>query len=240
VEHRYDYTQDSGLPEMRVRLAVLGSRIGQHLPVGRILEVGVGSGDATLMLTEAFASSGAELTCVDTDAENLAAAVRRLEARGLPVPRIHCARIEQAELPLAAFDHMVLFNVLEHLEDPIAVLRGLRPHLAPGGRLHISVPLAGSLHRWIGVEMGMIGDVRDLAESDLRFGHHRVYTLPDLLDHVRSAGLKVGEVHPFYFKPLPTATLSPLSWELHRALDALGTRFPEFASYVYLQAELPG
>jgi 2-polyprenyl-3-methyl-5-hydroxy-6-metoxy-1,4-benzoquinol methylase len=40
------------------------------------------------------------------------------------------------------FDTIVAYDVLEHLVDPLAVVRGLRPLAAPDGRLHVSVPNA--------------------------------------------------------------------------------------------------
>lgn len=39
------------------------------------------------------------------------------------------------------FDTIVISEVCEHLEDPISVLRGLRDHLAPAGRMYVNVPV---------------------------------------------------------------------------------------------------
>ena len=87
--------------------------------------------------------------------------------------------------------------------------------------------------------MALIEGTEVLAESDLVRGHHRVYTPQVLREHAESAGLGIhGEV-PFYFKPLATATLTPLPPEVHRGLFLLGRRLPEFASYIYLRAMGP-
>lgn len=42
-----------------------------------------------------------------------------------------------------AFDLITMFHVLEHLPDPIKVLKDLRGRLAPGGKLIVEVPHAG-------------------------------------------------------------------------------------------------
>jgi SAM-dependent methyltransferase len=236
----HDYAQDQGLAESRIRIRTLHRRLLRGPAPERILEVGLGSGDLSLMLTEAFVQDRpGRLTCLDVEPDAIRRVQERLQARGLPAPECICAPVESAALPSGRFDHIVLFNILEHLADPAGVLAVLKRALAPAGRMHLSVPLAGSLHRWLGVELGLIRAVGQLAESDLAFGHHRVYDLPLLRAHVAAAGLEVRDEAPFYLKPLPTATLDPLPWELHEALDALGAKFPQFASYVYLEAGTP-
>jgi SAM-dependent methyltransferase len=236
----HDYARDQGLAETRIRIRALHRRMLRGPAPGRILEVGLGSGDLTLMLTEAFVQDRpGRLTCLDAEPDTLQRVQGRLQARGLTLPEFICSLVERARLPPARFDHIVLFNILEHLPEPAPVLAALRLALAPAGRMHISVPLAGSLHRWLGVQLGLIDGIHQLAATDLAFGHHRVYDLPLLRTHVAAAGLAIRDEAPFYLKPLPTATLDPLPWELHDALDALGAKFPQFAAYVYLEAGHP-
>ena len=235
----YDYRQAEGIPEVAIRIALLERRLAAQLPAGRILEVGVGAGDVTLMLSRAFLRPGhGTLTCVDASAENVALTRSRLKAAGLPEPAFQVATIEAAALD-GVFDHLVLLGLLEHLADPVAVLRRLAGFLAPGGRLHVVVNLASSIHRWLGVEMGQIPDVEALSESDHRLGHYRVYTLPLLREHLVQGGFRILEEDPFYLKPLPTSMLNQLPMELHQGLESLGRRFPEFASYVRLEADCP-
>jgi SAM-dependent methyltransferase len=40
-----------------------------------------------------------------------------------------------------SFDSIVLSEVCEHLEDPVAALASIRAHLAPSGRLYVNVPV---------------------------------------------------------------------------------------------------
>lgn len=47
-----------------------------------------------------------------------------------------------AVLPAAVYDAVTLWHSLEHLDDPLAALRHLRPALRPGGILLVEVPNA--------------------------------------------------------------------------------------------------
>jgi SAM-dependent methyltransferase len=68
------------------------------------------------------------------------------ERRGIPVFR---GTLNEAALPDATADQVVMSHVLEHLYDPHSVIYECFRILRPGGRLVISTPNADSLgHRW--------------------------------------------------------------------------------------------
>ena len=116
--------------------------IERHAPRGRMLEVGCGHG---LLLDEArrrgWAVEGLEL-----------ANASREHARSLGL-EVRDQTLEEAE---GVYGAVVLADVLEHLDDPVAALRQIADLLAPGGVTLIVTPdpasrtarLAGS--RWWG------------------------------------------------------------------------------------------
>jgi 2-polyprenyl-3-methyl-5-hydroxy-6-metoxy-1,4-benzoquinol methylase len=143
--------------------------------------------------------------------------------------------VENAELE--EYDCIILQNILEHVKDPAKVLSKLKKHLKTNGRMYISIPLANSFHRYLGVMEGIINDVKELAPSDHEYGHYSVYTPELFREHVAKAGLKIAHFVPFYLKPLPTGTLQSLSLDAHRQLFKLGEKFPEYAAYLYAEIE---
>ncbi len=48
--------------------------------------------------------------------------------------------LQKTPIPEEKFDLIILYHVLEHIEDPVEVLTRLGDRLAPSGRLYVSVP----------------------------------------------------------------------------------------------------
>lgn len=99
---------------------------------GRILDFGCGAGETLRWLRQVYPS--AETVGVDAN--------RALEER-LQRNADRAIFIEPHDrLPgnLGAFDLILALDVLEHLADPLAMLRQLVAQLAPGGTVIVSVP----------------------------------------------------------------------------------------------------
>lgn len=100
---------------------------------GSVLEVGCGLG---LMLA-AFSQFGWKATGIERNEE--------VVARIRPMPGVEITTIAVEELPVdVRFDLIVMFHVLEHIGDPVQLLRECAKRLAPGGRLVVNVPNFGS------------------------------------------------------------------------------------------------
>jgi 2-polyprenyl-3-methyl-5-hydroxy-6-metoxy-1,4-benzoquinol methylase len=104
-------------------------------PLGRVLDVGCGAGGVGRSLRTAGAARIVGIEIHEPSAE---------KARGV-LDEVHTGPVEQvlAEGRLEGpFDTFVLYDVLEHLVDPAAVLAALVDLAAPGARAHVSVPNA--------------------------------------------------------------------------------------------------
>jgi SAM-dependent methyltransferase len=105
-------------------------RYCRGLPDGaRILDVGCGDGFHMRLLRK-YGKPGWQLEGVDTNPR----AVRAAEASGLA---IHEGLLQHLHLPKETYDLVLLIQTLEHLDDPVGVLREARSLLKPGGRLVI-------------------------------------------------------------------------------------------------------
>jgi O-antigen biosynthesis protein len=104
-------------------------------PVGRVLDVGCGAGGVGRSLRAAGADRIVGIEIHAPSAE---------QAREV-LDEVHVGAVEQVLADgrvQGPFDTFVLYDVLEHLVDPAAVLSALVPLAATGARAHVSVPNA--------------------------------------------------------------------------------------------------
>jgi 2-polyprenyl-3-methyl-5-hydroxy-6-metoxy-1,4-benzoquinol methylase len=204
--------------------------VREHLRGPQVLEVGVGYGDFSSWLSEELFHT----LSIDGSQTNLERA--RSKSKSGRIEFEHC--LFEDFTTERSFDDILITNSLEHVADPISILAHMKRFLADKGRVHITVPNAGSVHRQLGVEMGMLEYEWSLNEHDHQVGHQRVYTKELLFEHVRRAGLKVLVYDGIIFKLLSNVQMDALitqqRGELIEGLYALGRRHPDMAAELYL------
>ena len=149
-----------------------------------VLELGCGSGVTTSVLLENFE----KVVVVDGSAEYLKQNMER-NSKYTNGTYIH-SYFEELELD-ETFDDVVMSHILEHVEDPVHVLRLAKQWAASDATFHIIVPNGFSIHRRIGVELGMMDEPNELPQSEADRGHRRVYDVEMLLNQIDAAGLNV-------------------------------------------------
>ncbi|MGH8655596.1 MAG: class I SAM-dependent methyltransferase [Gammaproteobacteria bacterium] len=100
---------------------------------GRLLEIGLGSG----RMLSSMRGRGWQVEGVDTDP----AAVRIARARSLEV---HHGTLEERRFPTSSFDAIVMGHVIEHVSDPLSLMRECRRLIKPQGKLVIITPNSDS------------------------------------------------------------------------------------------------
>jgi 2-polyprenyl-3-methyl-5-hydroxy-6-metoxy-1,4-benzoquinol methylase len=189
----------------------------RQIPVGsRVLELGYGDG----LVTAALANTGCKLTLI----EGAKALVDRARERH---PHIECIHTLFEDFRAAtAYDVVLASHVLEHVDDPHAILLLMASWLQDTGKIIIVVPNQNSLHRQLAVAMGLQPRLDSLSKRDLMVGHQRVYSLEALEEDVRRAGLRPVESVGFFLKVLPNAMMLDYSRELLWALNIISSSLP--------------
>lgn len=160
-----------------------------------VLDLPCGDGLLTSMFSEHFE----RVVGVDASSSHLAMARERL-----PGVEFHESLIEDLELD-EKFDTVFMLNVLEHVEDPTAVLRKAAEFLKDDGVLIVHVPNANAINRRIAVLMGTLESCEELSPFDINVaGHRRSYTLETLTAEIERAGLKVKSTGGVFYKMLST------------------------------------
>lgn len=208
---------------------------GPFLRKGSVLELGSFRGDFTRRLAEHFD----DVTCVEASPEAAAAARLALGAG----PKIVNATFENVELS-RKFDNVVLTHVLEHLDDPIAVLKRVNDEwLSADGRFFLVCPNANAPSRQIAVRMGLISHNAAVTPAEREHGHRITYSLDTLERDARAAGLQVIHRSGIFFKALAnfqwdrllrTDIISPAYLE---GCYQLGHIYPDLCSSIFLVAE---
>jgi len=176
----------------RARRLIVRVVLATYLPPNpdrRVLEVGAGTGSVTTILSE-FGT----VTAVEPHSGALEAC-----RSAAPSAEVFQGDIESLEtLPAvtrAPFDLVAAFDVIEHIQDDVDALRRLRPLIAEGGRLVVTVPALEML--W-----GAHDDVN---------GHFRRYSRAQLIRHLRLAGYETEFISYFSTLLFPVVVAVRLS-----------------------------
>jgi 2-polyprenyl-3-methyl-5-hydroxy-6-metoxy-1,4-benzoquinol methylase len=129
------------------------------------------------------------------------------------------------------YDVIVMGFILEHVDDPMLVLRHFRQFLVPGGKMFLAVPNAEVMNRRLGHLSGMLVDMSALSENDYQLGHKRYYTVASLTSEVAQAGYRIERLEGIYLKPFTTKQIVSLQLDskIIIALCDLGQHYPELS-----------
>lgn len=202
---------------------------------GSVLELGSFKGDFTKRLLPYFD----DVTCVDASDAAIEDAREKL---GDKVNFVN-SLFEEANLP-GRYDNIVLTHVLEHLDDPVLVLKRINGEwLAEGGRFFLACPNANAPSRQIAVKMGLISHNAAITPAEAEHGHRITYSLDTLERDAKVAGLKVVHRSGIFFKALANFQWDRLletdivSKEFLEGCYKLGQHYPDLCSSIFLVCE---
>ena len=230
VGHQYAYKFD-----IDVMHAYMMRSFQPFFQPGNVLELGSFKGSFTQRLEHQFD----DITCLEASMDAIDEARETLNK---DVEIIHTT-FENANLS-RRFNNIVLTHVLEHLDDPVHVLRRVNNEwLAEGGKFFLVCPNANSPSRQIAVKMGLIPHNAAVTSAEAEHGHRRTYSLDTLELDAKSAGLKVIHRTGIFFK-----AMANFQWDQLLATDIiskdyldgcyeLGHHYPDLCSSIFLLCE---
>ena len=152
-------------------------------------------------------------------------------------------RPQKAVLP-KRYDNIILTHVLEHLDDPVLILKRINEDwLAEQGRFFLVCPNANAPSRQIAVKMGLIPHNAAVTPAEAAHGHRCTYTLDTLERDARVAGLRVVQRSGIFFKALANFQWDRLlqtdiiSKEYLDGCYQLGQHYPDLCSSIFLMCE---
>ena len=202
---------------------------------GSMLELGSFKGEFTKRLLPHFN----DITCVEASNEAVSEAKKNLGDKA----QIHNSLFEDLTLP-KKYDNIVLTHVLEHIDNPVALLKKINEEwLSDTGRFFLVCPNANAPSRQIAVKMGLITHNSAVTPAEKEHGHVITYTLDTLERDAKAAGLNVVHRSGIFFK-----ALANFQWDLILGTDvispeylegcyALGQHYPDLCSSIFLMCE---
>ena len=230
TEHKYAYNFDFDV----MHPFILKSFI-PFFKAGNFLELGSFKGD----FTRKFIPHFDDITCVEASDEAIAIAKNEF---GDKIKFVN-GLFENTTLP-TKYDNIVLTHVLEHIDDPVAVLKKINDEwLSDTGRFFLVCPNANAPSRQIAVKMGLISHNSAITTAEAEHGHKITYALDTLERDAKAAGLNVVHRSGIFFKALANFQWDKLlktdiiSSEYLEGCYQLGMQYPDLCSSIFLMCE---
>lgn len=192
-----------------------------------LLEMGCGE----LVMSKIFVKHASQFDIVDAAKTFVENAQRILPKK----VHIYHSLFEEFN-PLGQYEAIVFTNTLHHIYHPTDLLRRIKGWLSKDGRLYITAPNILSLHRRLGVKMGIINSFEEESERNIMFNQPGRYTLDSLKKMCISCGYRVNESFCFFLKPFSYDQMNSLklSQDAIDALFHLGKEYPDIANSLYV------
>lgn len=214
------FSEDTGFEKTLMKYKIL--EIGKFCKGKTMLDIGCGVG----ALTKALSSRFEKTVGIDGSKIKIQKAIKNNSASNTE----YVYTLFEEYRPSLKFDFMVSANVLEHVENPQSFLKKIKKWLKPGGRIVMTVPNALGLHKRIGKAMGIIDNLFQLTEEDIKKGHKRIYDSKTLKEEFLSSHYHIEFLGGIFLKPVSHKQMETWDMKIVDALYEVGKELPEYCS----------
>ena len=123
--------------------------------------------------------------------------------------------------PQKKYDYIIASHVLEHVDNPILVLKKIKSWMHSKSLCIVHVPIRTSYHRKLAVIMRLQKKLDSLSKRDHLVGHQRVYSINNMKADLKKSGLKIIDIKGFFLKFLPNSMMLNFSKNLIMALNKI-------------------
>jgi 2-polyprenyl-3-methyl-5-hydroxy-6-metoxy-1,4-benzoquinol methylase len=202
--------------EFAVILDRLSAGLGHRR--GRLLDLGCGAGQFMQMAQSAgFAVTGIEIN------ETVAARARQRTGA-----KVFTTNLESEGIPGADYNVVAMLDVIEHVQDPLALLRCVRESLARDGRLVVFTPNHDSVIARVARNLDALsfGRIRGPVDQIFDSMHVTFFTVATLRKTLEAARFKVQTVDLIRYAPERRSEASGLTATALRALETVSPFLP--------------
>jgi len=201
-----------------------------------VLEVGCGLESAYLTYIELADRADIEWTIIEPSIEFFEKAQNELPS-SVYLKNEFLENVQKSDL--GRFDTIICAGLLHEVVDPCHFLNSLKRFMCKDTVVHLSVPNAGSLHRVIAQNMGLINDLGELSERNLSLGQDVVFTMSSLKALIAKSGFNISNHGGFFLKPFSHAQMreinSILTPQLLDGLHETGKLMSDIASEIFVE-----
>jgi hypothetical protein len=139
------------------------------------------------------------------------------------------------------FDFIILSSVLHLVEDYNRFLNKVKKLCHEDTVVHINVPNAQSFHRILGYRMGVIKNIYEMSEKDVKYDHKTMFTMHGLLYVLNDNGFFVPYMDTYMLKPFSDEQMSTfMNANLANGLVRMGRDFNKFGCEIVAEAKRIG
>lgn len=218
------YFTDKALGPDKKQVSYIRETVIPYCKGPKTLELGYGNGVWTQRLLE----KGLDVSVIEGSAR---LAQKARGTHGARV-RIYHSLFEDFKTD-EKFDTIIASCVLEHVVTPEDLLKKIRSWAHRESDIHFTVPNALSLHRRVGLKMGILKHPLELSSQDIEIGHHTSYTIDSFKKQLEQAGFRVNFLKGIFLKPVNSALMMDWSEQLMDALNEMAKELPEYSAFLY-------